>query len=169
MAKNYVLSTTNGSLPLMGSNFSKKLVSSETASSISFTLAAKDPSDRDYGLTDSTTVNIAHWATGDITVYVVIDTGSSNTKLSIKVRRLSSMGIEQEATSISSAKSASAGTLTFNFTSISWTAGNIADRLVVDFLWDNSLNSSDTPMKINTGNSQTRIETAIDGRRIFIT
>lgn len=69
----------------------------------------------------------ADWETGGTTVYLTIDTGTSDVNLRARINRCDSGGTIQESTDWTTAISATAGDKNISIASKDWAAGNLSD------------------------------------------
>jgi hypothetical protein len=109
----------------------------------------------DYAWTIPGTPGSASWgSTQTWYVYVDVTTSINKTYLECTLRRVNASGTVQETKTSTQGEQdiAVAGLFTFTFSSISWSSGNVGDRIRVDFAIRNA-NHGDETVTIDAGDS----------------
>ena len=96
--------------------------------------------------------NNADWETGGTTVYLTIDTGTSDINLRARINRCNSGGTIQESTDWTTAISATAGDKNISIASKDWTAGNAGDLFELELEMAN-VGKGGKVVVLSTGNA----------------
>lgn len=123
-----------------------------------------------FGITSIGEPLLNKFTTGNIDVSLHIQYADANILTYCTIYRVAEGGTILESFS-TGATSLTSGTLTFNFSSVSWSAGNITDRFRVDIIFINTL-SGTRSVVYRTGSGYTsvsKVETPFTEaqRRIF--
>ncbi len=164
MSAIFYLGSTNSDLT-GGREFSKYLEeNTETAGTIDLTIpsgtAYGDPS---YAFTRESIPLNDNWETGSITVKVnITDAGNARGFMKVSASRINSTGTVQETSAESGEQALDiTGVLTFSIPSMTWTSGNVGDRLRINYYFRSNHHNQPASGTIETGTTNTAVETPI--------
>jgi len=135
-----------------GADWNKQLLyGTEGAATLSASIL-KTATETQYGYSNASIPYNAAWPTGNWTVRVYVTTGSSYIYGSVSISRVNSAGTVQQTCTVSAEQQmTNAGSYTFSFTSLAWTAGAVGDRIRINYLFRNSKTNGAISIVIRTG------------------
>lgn len=135
-----------------GADWNKQLLyGTEGAATLSASIL-KTATETQYGYSNASIPYNAAWPTGNWTVRVYVTTGSSYIYGSVSISRVNSAGTVQQTCTVSGEQQmTNAGSYTFSFTNLAWTAGAVGDRIRINYLFRNSKTNGSISIVIRTG------------------